>query len=180
MTPRPRSWTFFIRLVAIFAIGLCGVVQWGDTLGQDDAEAVDVERLAQTLDLPFAIVPTTATLQRIRIAPGAALDVVYRDPVLFYIDQGTVKVDLKDHQIAIVNATEQARPQNEREFRRGRIPAGYSLYVADGNAGSLLNVGEGDVVLLAVIFVAQPGPSEVTTETTEATAVPVELATPVP
>lgn len=67
-----------------------------------------------------------------------------------------------------------------RETRRDRIPAGYGLYVADGDPGPLVNVGEDDVVLLAVNFVAQPGPSEVTTETTEVTAVPAELATPVP
>src|SRR5690348_14972017 len=119
MTTRPRSWIFLIRLVAIFAFGFCGVVQWGDTLGQDDAAGVDVEHLAQTLDLPFATAPTTATLERVTIVPGATLDsILSRGPVLFYIDQGTLQVDVKNHQIAIVNSTEQPRPQNEREFRR--------------------------------------------------------------
>jgi hypothetical protein len=58
--------------------------------------------LTQTGPLPAIPAGSTAALRRITIAPGATLDIVWRGPTLYYVEQGTLGVDLKHRRLAFV------------------------------------------------------------------------------
>jgi hypothetical protein len=173
---------FAAHLVGCAIIVVLGVaVKSGQAMplsAQIESRAVTVEHLASTLPLPFAPEPTTAGLERIAVAPGASLDFVFAGPVLFYIEQGTLHVDTERHQLAIVQTGDQKMIRGDQKVRRGTIPAGFGVYSADGNPGAMQNVGDENLIMLAVLFVPQPTDDE-GAETYEATAV-APRATPAP
>ncbi|MCC6315495.1 MAG: hypothetical protein IT337_15955 [Thermomicrobiales bacterium] len=125
------------------------------SLLQAPADGVSIERLAFTPPLPFAMEPTTASLDRIAIEAGSALNLPDIGPVLIYIEQGTLDFDLRQHPVSIVKAGGDSDKASQRKVGRGQIPAGYGVYSADGDLGAPKNSGGEDVVLLAVWFVAQ-------------------------
>jgi hypothetical protein len=140
---------------------------------QEVAEGVTFDRLAETLPFPPATDPTTVSLNRITIEPHSVLDMRFLGPVILYIEQGTLNVDLEQHHLAISYSGDHADAARQR-FRRGNIPQGYGVYSADGDTGPLRNNTEELVILLAVFVVPQPAGNS---ETLSATAV-VPVATP--
>lgn len=123
---------------------------------QIETQEVAIEDLAFTPPLPFASEPTTVSLERIVVAPNASMDETFSGPVLFYIEQGTLNVNVERNRVAIVQTDDQKQTRSDQKVRGGNIPAGYGVYSADGNPGRLQNVGSDDLVLLAVLFVPQP------------------------
>jgi hypothetical protein len=109
----------------------------GSLTVQDERDGVTIADLAATLPLPCAATSTTAALQRIVMAPGATLERDYRGPVLFFIERGTVLVDLDRHQLAIVQSGGGSDGRMDRGVSRGKIPAGYGNYSADGSLGPM-------------------------------------------
>jgi hypothetical protein len=151
-----RAAIVFILFAAIGA-GIPMATQLSGSLAtQIETDGVVVEDLAKTLPLPFASEPTTASLERIVIAPGASIDTDFVGPVLFYIEEGALNIDVERHQVAIVQAGDQKAVRGEQKIKRGNIPAGFGIYSADGNPGPLRNNGDGDLEMLAVLFVPQP------------------------
>jgi hypothetical protein len=145
---------------------------------QIETRLVTVERLAATPPLPFAPEPTTATLEQIVIAPGASSETVFSGPVLLYIEEGTLMVDWDRHRLGIVQTGDQKAIRGEPKIRKGTIPAGFGVYSADGKPGPLLNAGDTNLKMLAVLFVPQPL-YESEAETISATAEPPS-ASPTP
>lgn len=169
----------------VACVGLIAALNWatryhplGTMAAQLQSRSVTVERLATTPPLPFALEPTTATLERIVIAPGADSETTFAGPVLLYVEEGTLHVDWDRHRLAIVQTGDQAAIRGEQRIRKGTIPAGFGVYSADGNPGPLANSGEMNLRLLAVLFVPQPN-DEGDAITMSATAGP-SAATPTP
>jgi hypothetical protein len=145
---------------------------------QVETRLVTVERLAATPPLPFAVEPTTASLERIVIAPGASSETTFNGPVLLYIEEGALKVDWDRHKLGIVQTGDQIAIRGEQRIRKGTIPSGYGVYSADGQPGPLVNAGDTNLKMLAVLFVPQPL-YESEGETMSATAgPPTESPTP--
>lgn len=149
----------------------------GILAAQVESRSVTVERLATTPPLPFAIEPTTATLERIVIAPGADSETSFAGPVLLYVEEGTLQVDWDRHRLGIVQTGDQVAIRGEQKLRKGTVPAGFGVYSADGNPGPLVNGGDSNLKLLAVLFVPQPIDEE-DGFTMSATAGPAASPTP--
>lgn len=150
-------------IASVGCVGVIATMFWrvadhplGTLAAQVESRSVTVERLASTPPLPFATEPTTATLERIVIAPGADSETTFAGPVLLYVEEGTLLVDWDRHRLAIVQTGDQVAIRGEQEIRKGVIPAGFGIYSADGNPGPLANSGETNLKLLAVLFVPQP------------------------
>ena len=153
------------RLLIALVGSICALVLWlsprlsgspNPLAAQVETRSVTVERLAATPPLPFALEPTTASLERIVVAPGASSETAFNGPVLLYVEEGTLKVDWDRHRLAIVQTGDQIAIRGEQKIRKGTIPAGYGVYSADGKPGPLLNVGDTNLKMLAVLFVPQP------------------------
>lgn len=149
-------------IAPVGCVGMIAIMLWrvadhqlGTMAAQVESRSVTVERLATTPPLPFAIEPTTATLERIVIAPGADSETTFAGPVLLYVEEGTLKVDWDRHRLGIVQTGDQVSIRGEQKLRKGTIPAGFGVYSADGNPGPLANSGDTNLKLLAVLFVPQ-------------------------
>lgn len=151
-----------ISLLAAFTVAAIPMAThlFGSLAAQVESDGVVVEDLARTLPLPFASEPTTASLERIVLAAGASIDTDFAGPVLFYIEEGALYIDVERHQVAIVQTGDQKEVRGEQEIRQGNIPAGLGVYSADGNPGPLRNTGDGDLEMLAVLFVPQPNDTD--------------------
>jgi hypothetical protein len=165
-------------MLIVIAVVVSGALA-GPLAAQVEMDGVTIEDLAQTLPLPVTEAPTTATLQRIVMVPGATLERDYHGPVLFYVERGTLLVDPDRHRLAIIQSGDDSG-RVDRGIGRGKIPAGYGIYSVDGSPGRMQNSGDEELVMLAVLFVPQPSGAEVDSGGGAATSVPVRAASPVP
>jgi hypothetical protein len=128
--------------------------------------------LTETPPLPEVPSGATAVLRRITLAPGATLDVTYHGPVLYYVEQGTLGVDMKNRRLAIVQSCGANDCGTRINERRGEIQTGLGVYAADGDLGPTRNVGDQDLIVTALLIVPQPSGSAIDQGGGNATAVP--------
>lgn len=135
---------------------------------------ITVEPLANTPPLPYGPPTTTAGLQRITYAPGAALDLHYHGPVLYAVVQGALTVEVGDRHV-VIEAVGQA---GGHALGGAGVAHGiavltphHAVYAEDGYFGPTRNAGDEPLVVIAVLIVPQR-PGETTFGTDAATPVP--------
>ncbi|HET7093973.1 MAG TPA: hypothetical protein VFI22_10855, partial [Thermomicrobiales bacterium] len=126
------------------------------TISPDADESPPWTDLFQTGPLPAIPAGAIAGLRRITLAPGESLDIGYLGPTLYYVVQGTLGVDLEHHRLAFVGSDSTGGKRGIDIGRNGEVPAGIGVYAADGNLGPTRNVGDGDLVILALLIAPQP------------------------
>lgn len=140
-------------------------------------EGVTFESLASTPPLPLGPPPTSAEMQRITFEPGATLALPYHGPVLYYVERGTLGLDLDGRQLTFTGVG-QGEPFGVQEGREIQLSVGQAVYAEDGDLGPVRNAGSEPLVILALVMVPEPaGVGE--SETVEEVAIPVP-ATPSP
>lgn len=198
---RPRLLRLFGLTVSGLVIACLGAMALGGPASAIDTSAgtpsfwppgIRVEPLALgLLGLPaIATAPgtglatgaqTDVNLMRITYAPSAALDFHWPGWVMYYIDQGTLTVQLGGH-AGIESHGQGPGPFSSQNFAVSRdapvaVPAGQAIIATDGYVGATRNGGTTPAVVLVVTVITQQMTS---VHHHESVTVPLGPATPTP
>ncbi len=139
-------------------------------------EGITFESLASTTPLPFGPPPTSAEMQRITFEPGVTLALRYQGPVLYYVERGTLGLDLDGRQL-VFTGVGQGEPFGVQEGQEIQLSVGQAVYAEDGDLGPVRNARSEPLVILALVIVPEPaGVGE--SETAEDVAIPGPATTP--
>lgn len=127
------------------------------TISPRPADAPPWTDLTETGPLPALPAGATAGLRRITLAPGEALAIKYAGPTLYYVEQGTLGVEPDQRQLRLVRVDGAAGTDDLAIAPDGEVPAGIGVYAADGDLGPTRNMGDGDLVILALLIAPPEG-----------------------